>query len=209
MPAEIQWFPFLDLPPEIRQRIYTLVCVNDTTVSLAHCDAHSTFPLNILLTCHQLYAEVRPVYFSCNSFEITVRRRNEIWDYFLEPAWRDNRRAIRELHLKINRWGPFDFFCDKLVPALQDCILNGHLRIMHVTIRPSDFITWRSLCEDKISTADDHHPLLALKELCCDPYLEHITLVTESYERREASNENKLPEYHLKLQDISCLLHMG
>lgn len=196
-------FPFLELPPEIREKIYILVCSNSTIIPLELPDAHTSFPLNVLLTCHQLYAEIRPVYFSCNSFEITVRRHNDPWDYFLGKSWLDNRRAVRELHLKIIRWGSFNFFCDILVPALQDCILNGHLRTLCVSIRRSDFMTLKAIREGKPPTTD-HQPLLALKELCQDPYLESVRLVTWSYGYIEAARVEPS-----SVQDVTWLLGVG
>jgi hypothetical protein len=121
-----QPFEFLNLPPEIREKIYILVSTSpERYINLDLPTAHSSFPLNFLLVNNQIYQELRPIYFTSNSFCITLNRRNENWDYFLSVAWLDNRRQIRDLRLNVVRWGTKFFFGKTFVTVLEDCILNG------------------------------------------------------------------------------------
>ena len=48
------------LPPEIREKIYVLVCTSElSSIPLAVAGAHSSFPSNFLLTSSVIYHEVR------------------------------------------------------------------------------------------------------------------------------------------------------
>ena len=162
-------FRFLDLPPEIREKIYILISTSPTPYILLNAStAHTTFPLNLLLTNAQIYHESRPLYFSTNAFSISLNRHIEDWDYFLLPSFCDNRRQIRVLRLNILRWGTKDFFAKKLLPVLEDCILNGRLRDLEVRMR----YTWvlRPL-------GGNESILRGLKSLLRDPYLERGVLM--------------------------------
>jgi hypothetical protein len=135
-----QPFRFLDLPPEIREKIYTLLIHSPSPyISLSPTSEfspqHSTFPHSFLLVSSQIYHELRPLYFSSNAFSLNVHRRNDNWSYFLSPSFLDNRRQIRHLRIVALRWGTKNFFTEVLGPVVEDCILNGRLRALEVVVR--------------------------------------------------------------------------
>jgi len=203
MPRPSKCFPFLDLPPEIRDKIYTYVCASPhKSIPLDHADAHSTFPLNLLLTNQQIYQEARPIYFTSNSFSLVIRRNNH-WDYILEPKWQDNLRQIRKIKITALRWGTKDFFCNSVAPALEDCILNGHLRSLDVVIKKSYLKIFRTLG----GGMGGYQPWRALKKLCEDPYLEHVGLRAVDDEILTDNDDNELRQVDETLfKDISYLL---
>jgi hypothetical protein len=181
-----QSFRFLDLAPELREKIYILMSKSARPyISLNSRRAHSSFPLNFLLTNTQIYHELRPLYFTSNAFSITLNRRTEDWDYFLSTAWQDNRRQIRTLRLNITRWGAKDFFTNKLVPVLEDCILNGHLRDLEVRMKEG----WmgyggKSYVIDgnrNENGGEENGTWVSLMKLLRDPYLERAVLMAGPY----------------------------
>ncbi len=164
-----QPFKFLELPPEIREKIYMLLCTSPNSYILINApSAHAVFPIDLLLTNVQIYHELRPLYFTSNNFSISILRHNDNWSYFLSPSWLDNRRQIRTLRLNIIRWGSKDFFNKSLVPVLEDCILNGRLRNLEIRTREG----WMQMMTGKGNTN-----WRALRNLLKDPYLEHAVLV--------------------------------
>jgi hypothetical protein len=182
----------LDLPPEIRSKIYLLLLTSSNPIPLTHTTQkdrtnevfttqptlHPLFPLKLLLTCHQLYHEVRPLYFSSNAFSLTLVRNTVPLDYFLEPSFRDNRRAIKSLRLVISRWGNNDFFVKRLAPVLSDMILNGNLRDLEVQALRHHLFHHRSKGEGL-----EFLNLEAVKKLRTileDPYLERVVLKSYS-----------------------------
>ena len=169
---------FLDLPPEIREKIYILVCHTSRYIALDSPTAHTSFPLNLLLTNSQLYHEVRPFYFSSNAFSIIVRRRNDDWDYFLSPSFLDNRRQIQSLQITLLRWGTKNFFTEALIPVLEDCILNGRLRILEVRIN-----------QKHLEFMEGSRNFRALGKLLHDPYLQSGTLKTGNWWDEESYTE--------------------
>ena len=171
-----QPFRFLDLPPEIREKIYIQISTSSAPYILLEApNALASFPLNFLLTNVQIYHELRPIYFTANKFSMNLLRHNETWSYFLSPSWRDNRRQIHSLRLNIIRWGSKDFFKNFLVPVLEDCILNGKLRDLEVRTRPSWMRT--------MGSAFGPHGLAgnanweALRGLMNDPYLKRSVVM--------------------------------
>jgi hypothetical protein len=170
-----QAFRFLDLAPELREKIYTLLCSTTTPyIQLNAPHAHASFPLNLHLTNAQIYHELRPLYFTSNAFSITLLRRNEVWDYFLSPAWQDNRRQIHSLRLNIVRWGTKEFFAQRLLPVLEDCILNGRLRDLEVRMREGWVRESDKLENVSVGENSNWGALLRLLE---DPYLERKLLM--------------------------------
>jgi hypothetical protein len=168
----LQPFRFLDLPPEIRQKIYTIICTSPLRcVPLDVAGAHFGFPSNLLLTSSQIYHEVRPVYFSANPFCTTVRRQNIEWAYFLSPSFQDNRRQVRNLTISLLRWGSKDFFLEVLIPLLEDCILNGRLRCLELRVTAKWFYSQRS-----VGGVGEYvlkgHALDVIRKVLADPYLE-------------------------------------
>ncbi|CZS95360.1 uncharacterized protein RAG0_14223 [Rhynchosporium agropyri] len=168
-------FRILDLPPEIRYKIYILICTSSLqSISLSTVSSpfrepiHPSFPKNLLLANSQLYQELRPLYFTCNQFSLTIRRRNEDWGYFLSSQFQDNRRQIRSLRVMIIRWGTKDFFCKTLCPVLEDCVLNGKLRSLDVVVKKG-FLK-------SLGKGEGFENWKRLSTLLRDPYLERVRL---------------------------------
>jgi hypothetical protein len=196
-------FRFLDLAPELRHKIYTMIITSPhshTDLSSTYDSPHTHFPHALLLTCTQIYHELRPLYFATNAFSITILRRNESWSDLLTPSFLDNRRQIRSLRILIARWGTKDFFCRSLIPALEDCILNGRLRELEVAIR--DLGACRAFQHD---SRGEHENWGQLKRVLRDPYLEKATLKAGKF--IIVSNEGEGQSWGLdKWTDISSLL---
>jgi len=167
-------FRFLDLAPELRHKIYTMIIASPHShidLSSTFHSPHTQFPHALLLTCTQIYHELRPLYFAINTFSITILRRNTTWSHLLTPSFLDNRRQIRSLRILIVRWGTKDFFCRSLIPALEDCILNGRLRELEVVIRELGDC---GLLKD--DSRWEHENWVQLKSVLRDPYLEKAVL---------------------------------
>jgi hypothetical protein len=197
-------FPFLDLPPEIREKIYVLLCTypfpspiplsryrpidTDRGNIFGGPNDHQQFPHSLILTCQQLYHEVRPIYWHINSFYLRLSRNTEMLDYFLTPAFQDNRREVRSMRLAIRRWGKGDFFVRVLAPVLEDMILNGRLREIEVWLekdclqRLGDMGS-RHGADDNITgrrrtAAKPFQAVYRLKHVLQDPYLEKVVVKT-------------------------------
>ncbi len=201
-------FRFLDLVPELRHKIYTII----TTSCKAYIDvssftdkcAHTHFPHALLLTCSQIYHEVRPLYFATNTFSLTIYRRNESSLQLLSPSFLDNRRQIRSLRIIIMRWGAKDFFCRSLVPALEDCILNGRLRELEVFIRDGS-LSSASVVQGLHDGGKANENWRMLGKVLRDPYLEKVSLKAGRLARLRNGEEGK----HLDLKtckDVTWLL---
>lgn len=177
-------FRFLDLPPEIRNKIYVLLCISpDHSINLSDDLSYSSeepiysvYPHNLLFTNTQIYHEIRPVYFQCNAFHLHIYRRNEQGPFLL-PSFIDNRRHIRTLHVTVWRWGAKDFFCRQLVPILEDCILNGSLREIEVAVKDG-FEKWLGKRE---RPGEEFENWRRLSQLLRDPYLERVKLFEGIY----------------------------
>jgi hypothetical protein len=183
-------FPLLDLPPEIREKIYlhTLVALAPiplTTDSMPllypspsspnsfSCQFHELFPHALLQTCHQIYHEVRPLYFTHNAFSLLLVRDPSPLAYFLAPGFRDNRRRIKSFKLVISRWGRHNFFLKEFAPLLEDMILNGALRDLEVWVRR--FHLFSGGRDDRMSVKDGE-AVERLMGILRDPYLERVVL---------------------------------
>ncbi|KAH6711422.1 hypothetical protein BKA61DRAFT_90720 [Leptodontidium sp. MPI-SDFR-AT-0119] len=169
-------FRILDLPPEIRTKIYILICTSPTPyISLSSISSpfsepiHPSFPHNLLLANTQLYHELRPIYFTSNTFSLTIRRRNDDWSYFLSSQFLDNRRQIHALRIVVLRWGTKDFFCGTLIPVLEDCVLNGRLRVVEVVVKEG-FLK-------ALGKGEWFENWKRLSSLLRDPYLERVRLL--------------------------------
>ncbi|PMD61399.1 uncharacterized protein K444DRAFT_527101 [Hyaloscypha bicolor E] len=171
-------FRFLDLAPELRHKIYTILTSSPQPhidLSSTYMSPHTHFPHALLLTCTQIYHELRPLYFTNNAFSLTILRRNETWSHLLTPPFLDNRRQIRSLRLLIVRWGTKDFFCRSLIPALEDCILNGRLRELEVVVRDQS-VGGHYLGTQRNDIRKEYESWRKLKRVLRDPYLEKATL---------------------------------
>lgn len=64
-------FRFLDLPAEIRIRVYELLLQVTRTIDLGAYNHHKIAPLlNVFLACHQLHEEAYRVFYGSNSFRL-------------------------------------------------------------------------------------------------------------------------------------------
>lgn len=190
------FFPLLDLPPEIREKIYLHTLVSPLPIPLttniipllyphgsdpsnphsAPQKLHELFPYALLLTCHQVYHEVRPLYFTHNAFSLILVRDPSPLGYFLSPQFQDNRRRIKSFKLVISRWGRHDFFLKELAPLLEDMILNGSLRDLEVWVKRFDLIIGGGgVVADRIGVKGGEG-VERLMGLLRDPYLERVVL---------------------------------
>ena len=81
VPAPTPPFPLLKLPPEIRNRIWTLVVKVDAVVMRRDnyrkrpCDDSSATTMALAFTCRQVYHEATPIYYSKNLFHFPYESR--------------------------------------------------------------------------------------------------------------------------------------
>jgi hypothetical protein len=213
-------FRFLDLPPEIRVKIYLNLCTSSDYVPLAEdprsafkeeqSDPLNLFPLPLLLTCQQTYHEVRPLYFTHNAFQLRLNRLYlQSISYFLSPSFMDNRRCISTLLLIILRWGKKDSFLSIIAPILSDMILNGRLRNLEVRVKKDHLLG----LEGELSESKDLQavklcvrPMAALRKICEDPYLENVRLYTFVKEGGFGSGEGMGEEFE-GLVDVTHFLN--
>ncbi|CCU76938.1 unnamed protein product [Blumeria hordei] len=167
---------FFDLPAEIRCQIYRhAVKKSDSPILLTaqQGEFHNlSIPSNLFLTCSLIYHEVRPLYYSFNSFIITLDRINDNFQYLLQPQCREGLRMIRELRVVIRRWGKKDFFIHNFIPLMEDCILNGNLRELEVIFKEN----WVS--KFKRGGGKDGKTWKSLKKLLLDPSLQKVRLLS-------------------------------
>jgi hypothetical protein len=154
--------------------------------------SHPYFPSSLLLTCQQLYHEVRPIYFTKNKFSIKLERRNESLSYFLLPSFADNLRSINTICLTITRWGAKDYFLTTLAPVIEDLILRGSLRNLEVNARESDIVRYDP-ARDVFGLNIGSDVVRELVKICEDPYLDTISLRT--YARRKQEFESEPDEF--------------
>lgn len=213
-------FRFLDLPPELREQIYQEVLRSDTPIPLTpdglapdEPSIFDHFPLNLLLTCNQIYHEIRPLYFTLNTFSLLLHRNPNSLQYFFSDSFRPHRYAIRRLRLTINRWGANNFFLRTLAPCLSSMILHGQLRHLEVRIRRSHYLEF-CCAEETMKTLDQRcgprpsalnlQGLLALRGICEDPDLETVVLKTYKEPRRREGDSSG---DEAGLEDVSHVLN--
>lgn len=212
----------LALPQELRTQIFlNLSHIPDHALSLNHdatpqrisdClvpdmedeelpayNVAETYPAELVLVCREFRQEIDALYWSCNSFTLSLYRDISTIKYFLEPGFRDHRRTIKKLALSIHRWGTKTFFLDEVIPVLEDTVLNGQLRDLEVKVRrhhlfngfdgnvirwegERGFVDWleRMDEEDRAwwkGNFNDVSVTRALVKLLEDPYLERTKLV--------------------------------
>jgi hypothetical protein len=170
-------FPFLDLPTEIRSKIYGIVCHANTPIALCHPTTAltTTFPHSLLLTCLQLYQEMRPYFFFVNTFSITLNRSNLFLfeNTLLCPTFFSHRQLIRSMIVLIDRWGSKDFWVKNLVPVLESMVLNGRLRVLKVLMKEVFLergLQWLRNVNGGMEGEGANY--VALRRLLKDPYLE-------------------------------------
>jgi hypothetical protein len=189
-------FPFLSLPPELRTKIYLLLVQSpDLYVQLdpkrRFANSNSNvlvskfpyYPAALLKTCSQINQEAGPLYFTTNAFSLLLNREHFLFDYFLQRAFTRNRRMIRSLRITIVRFGRKDFFYRELAPILQDMIINGCLRELKIRLKKCHFLEFGCAEHNLLQWRQDEkflnvRAILALREICEDPYLEKVKVET-------------------------------
>ncbi|KAH8679820.1 hypothetical protein BGZ60DRAFT_525020 [Tricladium varicosporioides] len=206
-------FPFFDLPPELREKIYLLLFVSPRPLSLFFSSkVPAYFPHDLLLTCSQMYQEVRPLFFAYNRFTIRLTRHCSELDYFLSPDFLDARRSIRTLHLLLSRWGSNSFFARTLAPFISDMILNGSLRNFEIAVK---IHTQRKFEEMMVAGGEvygeGHENFEAVKELLTDPYLESKALWSGPIVTLDLFDSELMTWDEMKLEwkDVSWMVGLG
>jgi hypothetical protein len=219
-------FPFLELPPELREKIYILICHQSAPISLhiaastlqaSTSSPETSFPHALLQTCTLIYNELRPIYFTHNTFSLSIRRRNDDWSYFLSSSFEDNRRQIRSLKIITYRFGNHDFFTEEFVPCLEDSILNGRLRELEIIVKrgfvenakhaEDAFKDLKGACEDFMGL-DTLRDWWALKKIMLDPYLERRMLRSGNLDAMDVkvAGDKVVGEEALKFDDVTSML---
>jgi hypothetical protein len=91
-------FPFLHLPPELRNTIYTLALTSPTPLILAPYKPHVHRPATPLLrTCRQIHHEATPLLYTSNTFNFLSRRAYHTLLYFLTQIGARNTRWLRNV----------------------------------------------------------------------------------------------------------------
>lgn len=218
-------FPFLELPPELREKIYILICHQSAPISLhiptstpqasPTSSPETSFPHALLQTCTLIYNELRPIYFTHNTFSLSIRRRNDEWAYFLSDSFRDNRRQIRSLKIIAYRFGAHDFFTDEFVPILEDSILNGRLRDLEIVVK-RNFLSGVKHFEGGLNGGGygDYEGYemvrdwVALKRIMMDPYLERRMLRSGNLDAMDFKivGDRVVREEALKFDDVTWML---
>lgn len=201
-----QPFRFLDLPTEIREKIYIYLVSSPHPINLSPTTYTSTpflhglprtfplsterslyltFPSSLLLSCVQIHQELLPIYFTHNTFTLIIRKHNDTYSTFLCPtsSFRQNLLSIRTLRLVVLRFGSKNYFAGTVVPILEECILNGNLRNLEVWVKDTSHFS------SPLGGYPGAGGLVAgrrvsaefdnwglLKRLCRDPWLENVSL---------------------------------
>ncbi|CAG8972976.1 hypothetical protein HYALB_00008336 [Hymenoscyphus albidus] len=141
--TETNPFRFLDLSPEIREKIYLLICHNPHDAISLDRNSSKTYlldksgptmlpdfyPHDLLLVNTQIYHEIRPLFFNYNTFSLRLVGRELAG--FYDPEFFLNRLQIRSMKVVIHRW----YHVRQLFPLLEDMILKGKLRELEVWVR--------------------------------------------------------------------------
>ena len=88
-------FRFVDLPAEIRNKIYRYILVHSEPIRLATSYLRpSAETLAILFTNTLIYSEAMPVFYSKNAFFIKGSRKEHVWLRRMRPEGRNELRQI-------------------------------------------------------------------------------------------------------------------
>jgi len=71
-----QQSPILKLPPELRNAIYRCVLISDTPIDVSERNENLT-PCYLLATCRQIRAEASKMYYSENTFSVSVNHESD------------------------------------------------------------------------------------------------------------------------------------
>jgi hypothetical protein len=171
MPQISAPFPLLSLPTELRERIYLHLLIPSPLHTLPLTGPHTLYPLALLLTCHQLYSEVRFLYFRHNIFRLHLTRHTTVPSLpIFRPSFRDYLLQIPHLRLIISRWGKGAFFTQTFLPVLEQCILHGRLKVLEVRIEDVKI--------GGVGRIRGTEASLGLKRVLEDPYLDVATVQT-------------------------------
>jgi hypothetical protein len=186
----IDFFPLLDLPPELRTKILLFATLSPYPSHLIRltpppeglenyeCNPPQYFhppPLSLLLTSVQIYNEVHPLYYTSHTFLLPITRDPSSLDFLLAPSFSHNLLTIRSLFIWVHRWGYKNFFASVLIPKFESCILKGNLRRLEVVVKERDARGWIKEAETGRETMENS-VWSSLKRLCQDVDLEAVKL---------------------------------
>lgn len=116
---------FLNLPRELRDAIYKLICLSNENIYPNHSRSQIADHLGLFRTNHQIYSEIIPIFYSQNTFQIRGT-----------PAWKIP--EILNLLSSQKRAG----FRSSLSPLSPLCLARHHLKRLYF---PSHNINIRAL----------------------------------------------------------------
>ena len=114
-------FRFLDLPPELRNRVYEEILVSPHTCKIPSiCGVHQSWtwldPIkeNILTLSRQVRAEALSIYYGCNTFEAHIHRTDfAFFTGWLTAIGEENRLRLRKVTFTLqDRWTCADGLID-------------------------------------------------------------------------------------------------
>jgi len=134
-------FPFLQLPPEIRNRIYDLVFVspqyigaNSAVTKAFYHDATRYRHLAFASACRQLYQESANIFFAKNGFEFFYIRPSL---EFLEGIGAERRKLLRKIRFNCSKGAPFI-----VLRYLKSCTNLQELEVSARIAMPSRKSSW-------------------------------------------------------------------
>ncbi|KAK4503289.1 hypothetical protein PRZ48_006717 [Zasmidium cellare] len=134
---------FMNLPPELRNRIYEFAVIDSKPIDLVEPDptrksrcrrSNKTVQPPLTLVCRQLRHEVLPIFYALNTFKVTVCANTAYFDDWAGPAeyvamrWVDRLSDLNKKHLGSIRICAFmsasdateDFHCNKLYNCAEE-----------------------------------------------------------------------------------------
>ena len=134
-------FPFLKLPPEIRNRIYDLVFVshqyigaNGTLTNAFYSDAAKHRHLAFASACRQIYQESANIFYAKNGFGFFYIRP---FLEFLEAIGADRRKLLTKIKFSCSRGTPF-----VVLRYLKSCTNLQELEVSARIVMPSRKHSW-------------------------------------------------------------------
>ena len=103
--------PFLDMPPELRNRIYHLALVHDGVVHVGRDSESLVKEHSLLATCTRVRSEATGIYYAVNTFRTTDIMFAEDWLKQLDERKLKAIKALRAFHPNVTRsfseWSPW------------------------------------------------------------------------------------------------------
>lgn len=167
-------FRFLDLPPELRERIYMTLIFSGPyqppSFDISQWDiippALPTFYSGLFLTNKQIRNEFRPLLLSTTAFLFTLPfMRFEDPLYLLGPSSLETRMQIQILRIYMESWDEEEYCGQVLCPVLDEMVTHGRLRSLEVFFR--DFTLHETMSDRKFGheSCEALKPVFDRKEL--------------------------------------------